>query len=73
MGDMSSGSKSAGYEVRNHHRRVFRMGTPILSTHSEYSLSDFHDERPDRHHMPDDCRASWSDGVRRPLINGILI
>jgi hypothetical protein len=28
----------------------------ILSTHFEYSLSDLRNEKPDRHHLPDDCR-----------------
>jgi hypothetical protein len=36
----------------DNHWRVFRMGTRIPSTNSEYYLSDFHDERPDRHHLP---------------------
>jgi hypothetical protein len=35
---------------------------PILSTHTEYSLSDFPYEKPDRHTLPDDCRASWKCG-----------
>ena len=39
-----------------------RSSPPILSTHSEYFLSDFPYEKPDRHHMPDDCRASWKCG-----------
>ena len=55
MGVPSSGSKSAEYEVRNHPH-------PILSTHTEYSLSEFPYEKPDRHHLPDDCLASWECG-----------
>ena len=34
---------------RNHH--------PILSTQTEYSLSDLRYEKPDRHTLPDHCSA----------------
>ena len=36
---------------------------PILSTHSEYSMSESPYEKPDHHTLPDDCSASWSDGM----------
>ena len=32
---------------------------PILSTHTEYSLSDFPDEKSDRYHLPDCCPPIW--------------
>ena len=44
---------------------------PILSTHTEYYLSDFPYEKPDRHHLPDDCPASWE--VWEPLRVSVLI
>jgi hypothetical protein len=31
----------------------------ILSTHPRYFLRDFPHEKPDRHHLPDDCRSCW--------------
>ena len=56
LGVVSSGSKSAGYGDNNHPH-------PILTTHPECSLSDFPYEKPDRHLLSDDCRASWKCGV----------
>ena len=40
----------------------FLYGVAIQSTHPRHSLSDFPYEKPDRHHLPDDCRASWKCG-----------
>ena len=39
------------------------MRTTFLSTNSEYSLSDFPHEKPNRHTLPDCCRSSWRYGV----------
>jgi hypothetical protein len=35
------------------------MGTRVPSSPDRRSLSDFPYEKSDRHHLPDDCRASW--------------
>ena len=40
----------------------FDIEVSILSTHSEYSLSDFPYEKTDCHTLPDDCHASWKCG-----------
>jgi len=32
---------------------------PPETPHPPHFLSDFSDEKPDRHSLPDSCRASW--------------
>ena len=36
-----------------------KLSHPILSTHSEYSLSDFHYGKTDRYHLSNRCCAYW--------------
>ena len=60
----SRGSKSAGYGVWNHPH-------PIPSSHPEDSLPDCSYEKPDRHHLPYDCRASlrnWKMKKLKPVL-----
>jgi hypothetical protein len=39
-----------------------RILAPILPVRPRYSVLNFAYEKPDRHHLPDPCRASWKFG-----------